>query len=378
MASKRAVFEEVGSAARAAPVRGGIDAERRGARRGIRAWLAVLALLVVAMIAVGGLTRLTESGLSITEWKPLSGAIPPLNAADWQAEFDAYKAIPQYALQNQDMTLAAFKGIFWWEWSHRQLGRVIGGVWALGFLGFLAARQVPAGWTRRLLAVGVLIGVQGAVGWWMVSSGLGGDATRVASYRLAVHLGLAFAVLGIIAWDVLLLGRSERGLMQARRQREARLFVKGTGLMHLVFWQVLLGALVAGIDAGRGFNDWPLMAGQVIPPNAFVLEPWWRNFFENPGLVQFVHRLSAYLVFGYGVYAVIRSRRSPNAATRSAFLAVGGMLVLQVVLGIATVLQGAQLHVAITHQFGAILLWLLVLRARFAAAFPHVRSVRAA
>ncbi len=183
-------------------------------------WLIVLFALVAAMIVVGGLTRLTDSGLSITEWKPVTGALPPMNAEAWQAEFAKYQTIPEYQLQNKGMTLSEFKSIYWWEWGHRQLGRVIGLVWAAGFLAFLATKRIPTGWTPRLLGIGVLGGLQGAIGWWMVSSGLSGDSLDVASYRLATHLGLAFVILGFITWYILMLDRREADLMQARRNRE--------------------------------------------------------------------------------------------------------------------------------------------------------------
>ena len=177
-----------------------IDARPRGARRAIRAWLAVLFVLVLAMIVVGGATRLTGSGLSITEWKPVTGAIPPMNAADWQSEFDLYRQIPQYQELNRGMSLSEFQYIYWWEWGHRLLGRVVGLVWALGFVFFWATSRIPTGWTPRLLSLGALGGLQGAIGWWMVSSGLNEGMLRVASYRLATHLGIAFLILGLITW----------------------------------------------------------------------------------------------------------------------------------------------------------------------------------
>ena len=201
-----------------------IDAPKRGSRGAVRAWLMVLFVMVAAMIAVGGLTRLTDSGLSITEWRPVTGALPPMSAEAWQSEFDKYRLIPQYQLVNKGMSLSEFQEIYWWEWGHRQLGRMIGLVWAVGFFGFLLARRIPVGWTGRLALVGALGGLQGAIGWWMVASGLGGTMTSVASYRLATHLGLAFVILGFLAWYILLLGRSEAALLQARRAREAKLF----------------------------------------------------------------------------------------------------------------------------------------------------------
>ena len=380
MSGQRSIFEEVGAEAqpKAAPKGGMIDAGKRGARGAIRVWLMILFALVVVMIAVGGLTRLTDSGLSITVWAPLSGAIPPLTAEDWQSEFDLYRAIPEYQLQNQGMTMAEFQFIYWWEWGHRQLGRFIGLVWAVGFLGFLAFRKIPTGWTGRLLFIGVLGGLQGAIGWWMVSSGLTGTMLAVASYRLATHLGLAFVILGFIAWYVFELGREDRDLMQARRLREGKLFGLSTGLLHFTFLQILLGALVAGIDAGRTYNDWPLMAGAFLPPFPFDLEPIWRNFFENAGLVQFMHRIAGYALLAFGIVVWLRARRSPNTDTRFRFNAVFAMLLLQMVIGVVTVLYMAPWQIAIVHQFGAVVLWALILRARFGAGYPKEQSIRGA
>ena len=385
MATKRSIFEEVGAGQKAPvlPVGGGIDARPKGARAGIRLWLVGLFLLVAAMIVVGGLTRLTDSGLSITEWKPVTGALPPMDEASWQAEYAKYQAIPEYQLQNKGMTLEGFKAIYWWEWGHRQLGRLIGLVWLVGFVGFAIARQIPPGWTGRLLLLGALGGTQGAVGWWMVSSGLAGTMLDVASYRLAAHLGLAFVILGFIAWYVFLLGRSEAELMTARRGREGKLFGLSTGLMHFAFLQVLLGALVAGIDAGRAFPTWPLMNGQFFPADAFYVPdgnggslPVWHAVFENPGLVQFIHRMSGYLLFIFGVVVWLRGRKSSYQATRGAFHAVMAMLLAQMALGIATAVTAAHVHVAITHQIGAVILWVLILRARHLSQYPIAGSIR--
>ena len=377
MAEKRKLFEEVGATAQVAPQGGPIEGNK-GARRGIRAWLVALFLLVAMMIAVGGLTRLTDSGLSITEWKPVTGAIPPLSEADWVTEFDKYKATPEYQLQNSQMSMEAFKVIFWWEWAHRQLGRVVGLVWAVGFVGFLAARAIPPGWTGRLLGLGALGGLQGAIGWWMVSSGLVGEQVDVKSYRLATHLGLAFVILGLIAWYVFLLGRSETNLIQARRNSERKLVGLSTGLMHFAFLQILLGALVAGIDAGRGFPTWPDMNGQFFPADAFYVPGGggvWHAFFENPGLVQFMHRMAGYLLFAFGIVVWLRGRHSAHVATRNAFHAVMAMLVAQMVLGIITVLTAAHMHIAITHQIGAVILWVLIIRARHLSVYPVAGSI---
>ena len=378
MSGKRSIFEEVGEGEvqREAPKGGMIDAGRRGARGAIRVWLMILFALVVVMIAVGGLTRLTDSGLSITEWKPVTGALPPMSAEVWEDEFDKYRAIPEYQLQNKGMSLSEFKVIYWWEWGHRQLGRVIGLVWVFGFFGFLVTRKIPPGWTGRLFFLGVLGGAQGAIGWWMVSSGLEGEMLDVASYRLATHLGLAFVILGFIAWYAMLLGREERALMQARRAREAKLFGLGTGLLHFAFLQILIGALVAGIDAGRTYTDWPLMAGGILPPDFWIAELGLRNFFENPGLVQFIHRVTGYLLLAFGIVVWLKGRSSTHAATRTAFNAAFIALMAQVVLGIVTVLYGAAWQVAIVHQVLAVVLWVLILRARFLAQYPRAQSVR--
>ena len=383
MAGKRSIFEDVGAVPHgirpvAPPIGGMIDTGPKGARRGIRAWLLVLFLLVVAMIVVGGLTRLTDSGLSITEWKPVTGAMPPLNDAAWGVEFDKYKTTPEFTLQNTQMTMDAFKVIYWWEWGHRQLGRVIGLVWVVGFAGFALARAIPPGWAGRLLGIGLLGGAQGAIGWWMVSSGLTADRVDVASYRLATHLGIAFSILGFIAWYVLLLGRTEAALMTARRAREGKLSGMATGLMHFTFLQILLGALVAGIDAGRAFPTWPLMNGQFFPADAFYVpgRPVWAAFFENPGLVQFIHRMSGYLLFTFGIVVWLRGRKSAHPTTRMAFHGVMAMLVAQMAFGIAAAVTAAHLHVAITHQIGAIILWVLILRARHLAMYPVAGSIK--
>jgi len=379
MSKKRSIFEEVGEDVKpeeVAPRTGVIDKAPKGARRAIRGWLMLVFALVALMVLVGGATRLTDSGLSITEWKPVTGAIPPMNDADWASEFAKYQASPEFQLQNSKMTVAEFKSIYWWEWGHRQLGRFIGVVWAIGFLFFWLSKKIPAGWTNRLLGLGVLGGLQGAIGWWMVSSGLTGRMVDVASYRLAIHLGLAFIILGLSAWYIFLMSRPEAEIMQARRGREGKLFSMSTGLMHLAFLQILLGALVAGIDAGRGYIDWPLMGGQVIPDGMFDYVPWWSNFFENPALVQFIHRLVGYLVLAFAIVVWRRSRSCGNRKTKAAFNMLLAMVSVQVVLGITTVMLAAQMHVALTHQFGAILLWVMILRSRFLAGYPVAQSVR--
>ncbi|WP_062560713.1 heme A synthase [Paracoccus aminovorans] len=376
--ARRPVFQEVTETSPKAtqPSGGMIDAGHRGARGAIRLWLIVIFVLVAAMIALGGATRLTGSGLSITEWKPVTGAIPPMDAAAWAAEFDKYKLIPQFQRVNPDMDLAGFKQIYWWEWSHRLLGRLIGLVWAVGFLGFLAARRIPTGWVPRLLLLGVLGGAQGAIGWWMVHSGLSGEMVRVASYRLALHLGLAFAILGFIAWYVMQLSRSEAALLRARRAGEAKLFSMTTGLMHLAFVQILLGALVAGIDAGRMYTGWPTMGGEWIPAEIWDAALGWRNFFENPALVQFIHRMVGYLLAIFALVVFLRARRSPHPQTRGAYLAMIAAVAVQVLLGIMNVIHAAPLPLALAHQVMAVALFTLILRARHHARYPYETSVR--
>ncbi|WP_299841321.1 heme A synthase [uncultured Paracoccus sp.] len=377
--AKRPIFEEVSdptAVTRPVATKGVIDAAPKGARRAIRAWLVVLFVMVAAMIALGGATRLTGSGLSITEWAPVTGTLPPMDEAKWQAEFEAYQQIPQFTEVNPDMDLAGFKQIYWWEWSHRFLGRAVGLVWALGFLVFLATKRIPTGWTPRLLGIGALGGLQGAIGWWMVHSGLQEGMVRVASYRLATHLGLAFAILGLIAWYALLLTRSEADLMRARRAGEGKLFSMSTGLMHLTFLQILIGALVAGIDAGRQYTGWPTMGGEWIPAAIWDGALGWRNFFENPALVQFIHRMTGYLLAIFAVVVWLRARRSPHPVTRGAFTVMIVMVAVQVGLGIMNVLNASPLPLALAHQIGAIALFALIIRARFNARYPYETSVR--
>ncbi len=368
----RSIFEDV-SGDKAAPAQP--KPKSTSARGAIAIWLMVLFALVSAMIIVGGLTRLTDSGLSITEWKPVTGALPPLGAVDWLAEFDKYRATPEFMLQNADMTLQEFKSIFWWEWGHRFLGRFVGLVWAIGFFWFLVRKGIPTGWTGRLFAIGLLGGLQGAIGWWMVSSGLTGRMIDVASYRLAIHLGLAFIILGLIAWYVFELRQKAGELLQARRRREGGLMRLSTVLLGVLFVQILLGALVAGIDAGRAFPTWPGMAGAFPPSEIFDYEPIWTNFFENPALVQFNHRLLGYLAFLLGGVIWWKSRKCAQTAVRMRFDWMMVILFGQVVLGIITVLYAAPVHVAITHQIGAIVLFVITLRARFGAAYPVAQRV---
>ncbi len=252
--SKRSIFEDVGGGkaeakVAAAPVRS------REARGAIALWLLGLALLTAVMVLVGGLTRLTDSGLSITDWAPVMGALPPLSEADWRAAFKAYQGTTEFQEQNAWMTLADFKPIFWWEWGHRLLGRLIGGVWLVGFLVFLLGRRIPAGWVGRLVLPGVLGGLQGAVGWWMVVSGLTGRLD-VASYRLALHLGLAFVIFMVLIWLALRVRLDDVALLKARRRRLPALMEVAGALTALVFVQILAGANRAAIAVAHSASPW--------------------------------------------------------------------------------------------------------------------------
>jgi len=370
--TKRAIFEDVGAVERVEPAP---RRERVAWRRGIALWLWTLAALVTLMIVVGGLTRLTDSGLSITVWDPVMHVVPPLSEAEWQDAFAAYQTTTEFREQNHWMTLADFKPIYWWEWGHRALGQLIGAVWAAGFLTFLVARRIPRGWTGRLLLPGLLGGLQGAVGWWMVVSGL--DRLDVASYRLATHLGLAFVILMLLAWYAQKVRLDPVAALSARRRRVGLASGALGALTGVVFLQIVVGALVAGIDAGRGYPDWPLMQGQFFPADAFLYEPLWRNFFESPGLVQFVHRMLGYAVLLFGLAVTVPVARAGLDRLRGRGWTVLAVLALQVVIGIVTVIHAAPLWLASLHQAGAILLVLALMRARFAAHYPEAQRITA-
>ncbi|MFK7941691.1 MAG: COX15/CtaA family protein [Paracoccaceae bacterium] len=371
--SKRSVFEDVAGPA-AAPVPAG--ASRDTSRTGIFIWLMILGLLVVVMVLVGGATRLTDSGLSITEWAPVMGALPPLSVADWDAAFAAYKTTTEFQEQNAWMTLADFKPIYWWEWGHRLLGRLIGVVWLVGFLWFLLRRRIPERWTGRLLLLGLLGGLQGAIGWWMVASGLT-DRLDVAPYRLAVHLGLAFFIFALILWYALRIRRDPAETLERRRRRIVPLMGWSSLMIVLVFVQILSGALVAGLDAGRGHVDWPLMQGQFFPAEALDMQPVWLNIFENPALAQFDHRMIAYVIFLVTIAFVIRSFCVAHAKVRVWVRRVGVIVLAQMVLGIVTVMNAAPLGLALGHQALALLLVGALIHARFEIAYPGAQKISA-
>lgn len=323
--------------------------------RPVRIWLYVVALMVLAMVVVGGITRLTGSGLSITSWQPISGAIPPLGDADWAAEFEAYQQIPQFKLLNQDMTLEGFKYIFWWEWTHRFLGRVIGVVFAVPFLVFLVQRRFSWSLAAPLAGLFVLGGLQGALGWWMVSSGLA-DLTSVSQYRLAAHLGAALLLFLALIWVARRLGPAHPVPVDADRG-SVRL------LLAMIFFQVIAGAFVAGLDAGLGYNTWPLMDGALVPDGLGVIDPWWKNLFENALTVQFVHRTIAYVMVLY-VGALWIVKRGAGGGANGWLPRIALLILLQVVLGIVTLLLSVPLPLALGHQAlafmlaGATIAWL--------------------
>jgi cytochrome c oxidase assembly protein subunit 15 len=375
----RAVFADVSTATRAAVAAPG-EADRRRARNRlwVAGWLLALAALVAAMVLVGGMTRLTDSGLSMVGWHPVLEAIPPLTAEDWAREFERYRETAQFRLVNNWMTVEDFKPIFWWEWGHRQFGRVIGVVWGVGLLVFALRRMVPPGFWPAVLAPGLLGGVQAVVGWWMVYSGVaeGSTLVSVAPYRLTVHLGLAFLILGLLIWPAWRLLRSDVALLQARRRRSGAVMRSAGALVALCFVQILLGALVAGNDAGRGYIDWPLMNGHILPPESFEIVPLWRNFVENAALVQFNHRVAGYVLAAWALVHVVVARgpRLPGLVRWSAWAALA--VWAQAAWGVVTVMHGAPLAHALLHQAGAILTLGLVLRARFEAAYPRDASLR--
>src|SRR3981189_126682 len=290
--------------------------------RVIRIWVWSIAALIFAMVLVGGATRLTESGLSITEWKPVTGTLPPLSQAAWEQAFEAYRQIPQYSKLNAGMALPEFKTIFWWEWSHRLLGRVIGMVYLLPFLFFLRRGMMGTELKRRLWLIFGLGALQGAVGWWMVASGLSARV-EVSQYRLATHLVLALLIFAAIVWTL------RRLADRPPSAASLRLKITSVALLALTFVQVYLGALVAGLRAGRVYNTWPEIDGALIPSAARLLfeEPWWRNLLDNTLTVQFEHRMTAYALFALAaLHALdaVRSRAGTAAVNGALWLGAGG------------------------------------------------------
>lgn len=325
-------------------------AKQQTDRLHVRMWLYFICLLVFLTVIVGGATRLTDSGLSITEWAPILGMIPPLSLEDWQIAFEKYKLIPEYSAINQDMTLAGFKYIFWWEWAHRFLGRIIGicvivPLIAFWMLGKLEEETIP-----RLVLLLLAGAVQGMVGWWMVSSGLV-DRVDVSQYRLAIHLTLACVIFAWAFWIA-------RGLApHSSEDHSPNLNIWAALIVSAITFQIFLGALVAGLDAGLAFNDWPTMDGAVVPQNLLVLSPGWLNFFENPKMVQFVHRLGAYTLLVLIAAQTIITLKSQSGAVhkrRAVLLLI--LAIIQASIGIITLVLQVPFYWALVHQGMAVIL----------------------
>jgi cytochrome c oxidase assembly protein subunit 15 len=325
-------------------------------RRSVSLWLWLVAVLVLAMVVVGGATRLTESGLSITEWQPLLGAIPPLNDADWVSAFDKYKQIPQYAAIHDGMSLGDFKFIYYWEWSHRLLGRAIGFVFALPFLYFWWTGKLKSGTVTKFLGILALGGLQGFIGWYMVSSGLS-ERIEVSQYRLALHLMTAFMILGLLVWAAL-----EEWPSDGRVTGEvASPLIKrmATIIVAVVLLQLMLGAFVAGLRAGYIYNTWPSMDGQFFPSDYWT-KPAYLSFFESHAASQFNHRMVAYLVAALAFIQIWLTMRTPvDDRIRLTAQWLGAAVVLQIALGVTTLLLHMRLDLALSHQAGGALVFIL-------------------
>lgn len=319
-------------------------------RRAIRIWLGVVLATLFCLVLVGGATRLTDSGLSITEWKPIHGVIPPLSAEEWQEEFALYQRIPEYEQINKGMTVEAFKTIFWWEWGHRLLARGIGVVFALPLLYFWVSGRIERRLRLPLLGLLALGGFQGFIGWWMVSSGLA-ERVDVSQYRLATHLVIACVIFSGCVWIMRALAPHSDDPIPSTAARKM-----AATLAVLSLLQIYLGALVAGLDAGLAYNTWPLMDGALVPGDLFIQNPAWINLFENPKTVQFVHRLGAYVLFAAALWHMIQCLREAAGTTharRSILLFV--LITVQAALGITTLVLQVPLHAALAHQGGALI-----------------------
>ena len=340
---------DAGSAADAAPAAGG--------NQPVQIWLYAIAALIALMVVVGGATRLTDSGLSITEWQVVMGAIPPLTEAHWLTAFDKYKQIPEYTNINRGMSLEEFKFIYWWEWGHRFLGRIVGFVFLIPLLIFWFTGRIGRGLGVKLVVLFVLGGAQGFLGWYMVQSGLA-ERVDVSQYRLAAHLGLAvllFAACLWIAFDLRAWRPDGEPAGAWARNGAAALCV-------LVFLQIILGAFVAGLDAGMGYNTWPTMNGEFIPEGLMIMEPAWKNLFENAMTVQFNHRMLAYVIaIAALAYAFQTYKRRGKGVLSASSALIGFVVLVQIALGVATVVWQVPIDVALTHQVGALVLLALAL-----------------
>jgi cytochrome c oxidase assembly protein subunit 15 len=316
-------------------------------------WLAIVAAMIFLMVVVGGITRLTESGLSMTRWEPVSGVIPPVNAEQWQREFDSYHATPEYQKVNRGMTLDEFKGIFFWEYLHRLLGRLIGVAFALPLAWFAWRRAIPKGYGWRLTGLLALGGLQGAIGWWMVESGLV-DRPDVSHIRLAIHLLVALFILSCIVWTALDLARTAR-LPEAPRASMPTIAIWALSLLAL---QLMFGAYVAGLNAGFVFNSWPMMGDEWFPSDTPMLTPWLSNLVDNPIVVQFVHR---WLAFAVAAAALVLAGKALRRDLMGPAYALVAVITAQILLGIATLLSGVNIVIAVSHQANAVLLLIVTL-----------------
>ena len=330
---------------------------------GVRPWLFAVAALIFVMVLVGGATRLTESGLSITQWKPIAGVIPPLTEADWAEEFARYKQIPQYAQMNSDMNVEGFKSIFWWEWGHRLLARIIGAAFVLPALGFWWAGRLKGAVGRQVLIATGLLALEPIVGWWMVYSGLK-DRVEVAQERLAIHLLIAAAVYGTLIYAAVGLSRRPGGAAPAGFRTAAAAFAA------LVFAQLGLGALVAGLRAGLVYNTWPLMDGKLIPSGLFALTPWARSILDDVTTAQFDHRMIAYVVVIFALVVAWAARRAaPGERVARRATALAGIALGQGLLGVLTLVWVVPIGMALLHQAFALVL--------FGMAMAHWGATRA-
>jgi len=327
------------------------------AARLVRRWLYMVALLVCAMVLIGGATRLTDSGLSITEWRPVTGALLPLTEEAWFEEFIRYQGIPEYQIVNRGMSIDEFKTIYIWEWVHRNFGRLIALAYALPLAWLVASGRARGRLAGRLFAILGLGAVQALAGWYMVASGIGPDSdVDVSHYRLAVHLGLACVILGALVWTALdLLPRPARAGGRSAGESAAR---RGAALLlGLVFAQILAGALVAGLDAGLTYNTWPLMDGAVVPDGLLAMSPWHLNFFENPLTVQFDHRLIAYILLAAALVHALQVR---GEQARRRALWIAGLVAAQIALGVATLLASVPIPLGLAHQAMAMVVFVAV------------------
>jgi cytochrome c oxidase assembly protein subunit 15 len=328
----------------------------------VRAWLIAICVLVTVMVSIGGITRLTGSGLSITDWAPIMGAIPPLSEADWQVAFEKYRQIPQYRLQNSHLSLGDFKFLFFWEWFHRLVGRLIGLVSFLPGIWFFFRGRISKRLALRVLVGIFLGGLQGALGWFMVKSGLV-ERTSVSHYRLAAHLVLALVILAYFVWLTRSVFIDEKS---TREETPGSAFVRPfyPFLAALFFLQIVYGAFVAGMKAGFAFNTFPLMAGALVPSNLFELTPGWTNLFENPATIQWIHRILGWAAFfsTNGLWFALARRRVPRGEIHRQVAAIAQMTIVQFALGVATLVWVVPLTLAVLHQFGAALLVILLTR----------------